>query len=87
MNSVQYFQLLDWTGRQTRKDKYGAIPKELSPLLQRLGVSSDTWVDTVKNFGRWFHRAAGRVESLTAEANKRNRRWMHGISYSREAFV
>ena len=86
MKPDQYFELLDWTGRQTRKDKCGVIPKELSPILQRLGVSCETWVDTVKNFGRWFHRAAGRVESLQAEASRRNRRWMHGISHSRQAF-
>jgi len=82
----QYFQLLDWTSRQTRQDKRGVVPAELRPILQRIGVSSDTWVDTVVNFGRWFRRAAGRVESLTAEANKRGRQWLHGVSHCRAAF-
>ena len=82
----QYFQLLDWTGRQVRQDKRGAIPAELSPILSRLGISSDGWVETVVNFGRWFRRAAGRAESLTAEATKHGRRWLHGVSHCREAF-
>jgi len=86
LNQTQYFQLLDWTGRQVRQDKRGVIPKELSPILQRIGVSSDSWIDTVVNFGRWFRRAAGRVESVANEANKHGRRWLHGVSHCRAAF-
>ena len=67
----QYLELLDWTGRQARPDKRGQIPAELLPILERLRLSSETWVDTVLNFGRWFRLAAGRVESLTAEAASR----------------
>jgi len=83
--------LLDWSGRQTRPEKPGTakrgqIPAELSPILQRLRLSSETWVDTVLNFGRWFHRAAGRVDSLAAEAARRGRRWLQGVSHSRAAF-
>ena len=52
-----------------------------------IGLSPETWVETVLNFGRWFRRAAGRVESLTAEANKRGRRWLHGLSHCRESFA
>jgi hypothetical protein len=40
----------------------------------------------VLNFGRWFKRAAGRAESLTAEASRRGRHWLHGLSHSRAAF-
>jgi len=45
------------------------------------------WLDTVKHFGRYFRRAAGRVSSLTNEAAKRNRSWLQGITHSREMFV
>ena len=83
----QYLELLDWTGRQTRPDKRGQIPGELLPILQRLRLSTETWVETVLNFGRWFHLAAGRVESLTAEAARRGRRWLQGVSHSRAAFA
>src|SRR5579871_535125 len=83
----QYLKLLDWTGRQTRRDKAGSIPADLAPILTRVGISSETWVETVMNFGRWFRRAAGRVESLSAEANKHGRRWLHGLSHCREAFA
>ncbi len=67
----EYLRLLDRTGRQTRLDKLGAIPGELVPILSRLQLSGEMWVDTVLNLGRWFSRAAGRAENLTAEAARR----------------
>ena len=67
---------MDWTGRQTRPDKRGPIPAELSPILRRLRLSPETWVETVLNFRRWFRLAAGRVASLAAEAAHRGRRWL-----------
>ncbi len=67
----EYLRLLDWTRRQTWPDKRGAIPGELAPILSRLQLSAETWVDTVLNFGRWFRRSAGPAEKLTAEAAHR----------------
>ena len=34
----QYFMLLDWTGRELRADKRGAIPEHLAPIVERLGL-------------------------------------------------
>jgi REP element-mobilizing transposase RayT len=86
MSERQYLELLDWTGRQVRRDKRGAIPADVAPLFDRLQLSRETWVETVQHFGRWFRRAAGRPSSLAAEAARRSRRWLAGISHSREAF-
>ena len=44
------------------------------PILQRLRLSTETWGETVLNFGRWFHLAVGRVDSLAAEAARRGGR-------------
>lgn len=82
----QYLTLLDWTGRQTRRDKRGQIPDHLKPILHRLQIATDRWVDTVLNFGRWFHRAVGRSGSLARESSRRKRQWLHGVSYSRTSF-
>ncbi|MCY2994630.1 MAG: hypothetical protein NTY19_43230 [Planctomycetota bacterium] len=81
-----YLRLLDWTRRQARPDKRGQIPGELAPILERLQLSAETWVDTVLNFGHWFKRVAGRAESLTVEAARRDRHWLHGLARSRAAF-
>ena len=59
MRLEDYLRILDWTGRQMRRDKRGSIPAEMSPILERLGLSEECWIDCVRNFGRWFHRVAG----------------------------
>ncbi len=82
----KYLALLDWTGRQLRSDKRGMIPEHLDPILQRLGVIKDNWVETVRHFGRRFKTAAGRVESLTALAARRNKLWLKGQSEAVLAF-
>ena len=52
-------RLLDWTGRQLRRDKRGAIPTDAAPILERLKISGEGWMDLVKDFSRLFRRAAG----------------------------
>jgi hypothetical protein len=44
------------------------------------------WVASVKNFGRWFHRAAGRVEHLMQAASTAGKHWFQGLAHSRAAF-
>ena len=82
-----YLQLVDWTGRQIRSDKRGAIPADLAPVLERLQISGESWVGIVKNFGRMFRRAAGTPKSLAQEAARYGRRCLHGVTASREVFV
>ena len=84
---ADYLRLLDWTGRQIRHDKRSAIPADLAPILERLHVAGDVWVEQVKHFGRWFRRAVGRASTLSEAAAQRGRRWLHGISHSRAAFT
>src|SRR5690606_38764381 len=42
-----YLHLLDWTGRAIRNDKRGFIPADTPPILQRLGIPPDQWLDTL----------------------------------------
>ena len=86
MKLDDYLRLLDWTGRQLRGDKPGSIPKDLAPILDRLSVDADMWISSVKHFGRWFHRAAGRVEHLMQAAAAAGKRWFQGLAHSRAAF-
>ena len=54
--------LLDWTGRELRADKRGAIPDHLAPIVERLGLNRSNWVETVRGFGRLFKQAARAIE-------------------------
>ncbi|MFO1001880.1 MAG: hypothetical protein U0936_16215 [Planctomycetaceae bacterium] len=66
MTLDQYLKLLDWTGRQIRKDKVGVIPAECAPILDRLDCSAETWIDIVKNFRKRFRSEAGLAPSRHA---------------------
>ena len=87
MRLDDYLKILDWTGRQVRRDKRGAIPTEVAPILERLGLSDEHWIDCVKNFGRWFHRAAGGVSALSEEAARAGKHWLQGVARCGEAFA
>ena len=50
-----------WSGREIRENKCGAIPDNLAPILDRLGLDRSNWVKTVREFGRMFKQAAGRA--------------------------
>ena len=73
---TDYLQLLDWTGQAIRADKRGSIPKNLAPILSRLGLDANRWCEVVARFGQMFKRAAGTTEHLAAEARRRGQRWM-----------
>lgn len=63
----EYLQLLEWTGRQLVPGKRGSLPKQLQPILQRIGILPTGWVEVVGKFGRSFHRVAGRWNSVAAQ--------------------
>lgn len=76
MSLTKYLELLDWTGRQLRSGKRGAIPSELAPILERLGLDADGWCDLVQKFGKLFKRAAGTAERLATEAARRGQGYL-----------
>jgi hypothetical protein len=85
MSESDYLHLLDWSGRVLRHGK-GRIPASAPPILSRLQISEEGWLALVKDFGRLFRRAAGTPESLTAEATRRDRHWLHGTRNSQAVF-
>jgi len=82
-----YMKLLEWTGRQGRKDKPGKIPRHVAPILDQLGIEGSMWCDLVWNFRRYFGSAAGRPESLKADAERRGRHWTVGQRSAAACFV
>ncbi|HQZ69433.1 MAG TPA: hypothetical protein PLY87_30315, partial [Planctomycetaceae bacterium] len=66
-----YLQLPDWTGRQIRSDKHRAMPQNLAPLFERLGISTELWVDCVMNFRKWSRSSVGRSKSMQSAAETR----------------
>jgi hypothetical protein len=50
ITQLDYFALVDWTGRAVRTDKRGAIPSHVKPILQKLYVN-DTLASAL--VGHW----------------------------------
>ena len=82
----EYLSLLDWTGRHLREGKPGVIPHHLAPILTRLEIDCENWLKTVANYGTWFHRVVGKVESIAHAAQRLGKRWLQGKSRSAQAF-
>ena len=59
-----YLALLDWTGRQVRAGKRGAIPQHYAPILDRLGVNKTTWMELATEFDQLFGRMVGRASAI-----------------------
>ena len=83
----EYVSLLDWTGRQIRQNKHGAIRADLSPILDRLKIQPEGWLHIVTQFGRLFKHAAGSPAKLTHYAKSLGRSWLKGIGPSRASFL
>ncbi|MFH1136872.1 MAG: hypothetical protein V1816_12410 [Pseudomonadota bacterium] len=81
-----YLNILDWSGRQIRGGSSGALPRHLSPILTRLQVNEENWLETAQQFGRKFFGAAGAVDAMTAEARRLGKNWLRGYRAGGRAF-
>lgn len=76
MSPAVYLELLDWTARQPKSGKRGATPTSMPPVLQRLNLSVESWLELVNQFGRLFSHVAGhprRIDGL--RSHHRHRRF------------
>lgn len=87
MTDIEYFDLVDRSGRLIRSDKRGAIDADLASILERIGVKSEAWADTVSGFGDRFGLAAGMLSNLRDFAERMGQQWVSGFSSARNAFV
>jgi len=87
MTLDEYLALLDWTGRQLRDGKRGAIPADLAPILERLQIESASWLDAVSCYDGKFRTVVGRVDAIRREALRRGRRWLQGVGNAAALFL
>ncbi len=83
MSQADYLALVDFTGRQIRPDKRGAITGPPPAALRRLGYGSDRWTRQVMAVGSSFNRAVGQVQSLVEKAVEIGQFWLRGVSVAR----
>jgi len=83
LTEIEYLQMVDYTGRQIRADKRGAIAGPPPAILKHLGYSPDNWTRQVLAIRSDFSRAVGAVEMLAQKASAIGQFWLRGIATAR----
>ena len=86
ISSAEYLDLVDKSGRLLRSGTRGAIDADLAPILLRIGLKPDAWLDTISRFESRFRLAAGLLSSLRNFADLLGRRWLTGLTAARAVF-
>jgi hypothetical protein len=71
-----YLTLVDTTGRIVREGKRGAIPASLAPILERLRLDLDGWLDLMARGGHLGQGSIGALASRAREALRRGAQWI-----------
>ena len=82
--AANYLELVDCTGRTIRADKRGYIPADVPPILTRLGVEAENWIETVRHFRRHFYDFVGPGDMLAQHGRALGRSWLRGVGACRK---
>ncbi len=83
MSQAEYLGLVDFSGRQIRADKRGAIVGPPPAVVAKLGMDTERWTRQFMAVGSGFGRAIGEVESLIEKARAMGQCWLRGIGTAR----
>src|ERR1700761_6626082 len=83
LRTVDYLELVDWSGRIVREDKRGAIAAEVSSVLDQLGLQARQWHTQMLGIESRYWRAVGTAESLMIKARALGQRWLKGAGRER----
>ena len=79
--------MTSWIGPAVNYVSAGqSIPENHKPILDRLKIDPEKWLDTVNNYGRIFYRAAGREKNMRQAASALGVQWLRGVNAGRKAF-
>ncbi|MCG2836379.1 transposase [Photobacterium sp. WH77] len=71
---ADYLELVDWTGQQVRGDKSGHIQSAQLPILERLGIKADSWLDVCTNIKKCtLIGSAAAIQTALPKFNRQRR--------------
>ncbi len=82
-----YLQLIDETGRIMRNNKRGAINQQLAPLLQRLQLNTEGWLDMVYHLETKFFHAIGNTLILVDFGKHNKERKPKGFFAAKKCYL
>ena len=74
-----YLELIDWTARQLRPDKRGAIAASTPSILAKLGLRDRQWQYQVMGIESRYYRAIGCADALIEKAKTMGQCWLKGL--------
>jgi REP element-mobilizing transposase RayT len=87
MTEIEYFELVDRTGRIIQPGKRGSMDQDLAAILTRIRANPGEWKETVSHFGEKFQLVAGLLGSIREFADLFGKHWFTGIKASQASFV
>lgn len=85
-NLYDYIELVDWTGRAIRDNKNGYITRNIPPILQRLNIPTDQWLNVCRRLEKDHHQVIGPADKLENIANGLKQNWIKGIGACRRLY-
>jgi hypothetical protein len=83
LRTVDYLELVDWSGRIVREGKRGTIAADAPPVLSKLGMQGRQWQTQMLGIESRYWRAVGTVESLMIKARSLGQCWLKGVGQGR----
>ena len=87
INLSEYLNLVDETGRMMGSKKRGCISYELKPILTRLNLQDNAWLDIIKNLEKSFAHAIGHVDNLVKFGKKFHDRALKGKGAAKKYYL
>ena len=84
LRTVDYLELVDWSGRIVREGKRGAIAAMAPSILTQMGLKEQQWHSQVMGIERRYWRAVGTAESLAVKASALGQHWLKGAGRERQ---
>jgi len=86
MHLSDYIELVDWSGRQIRPDKRGAISEKTPAILARLGIDQGNWLQNCQKLEKDFRQVIGPVAAIKHFCQAVGQKWLQGINSCRRCF-
>ncbi len=86
LHLTDYIELVDWTGRQIRADKRGAINENVPPILGRLGIEQGNWLQNCQKLEAEFRQVIGPAAAIEKFCLAIGQKWLQGIHHCRRCF-
>ncbi len=82
----EYLELVDTMGHAVHPDKRGVMPATTPPILTRLGMDAEAFINAADHFFKDFASAVGTPAKLIEIAAQRQQRALRGLAAAKRVF-